>query len=178
MLAGTIQTWITRRIAVRQRLARICTSSLLLLMVVTTTHALEEAARFSGLPQSLFSQLLQSHAKVATTTLERLSTTQARQFAKALARRHGLPWKSLIILDSTRQHRARLHPENAQTFKHGKGYVIGHPWPNIVLLLGDILMPLQPIPFYSKRYGQPHGLADQSEQERVVASLRTLDLED
>ncbi len=47
MLAGTIQTWITRRIAVRQRLERICTSYLLFLMVVTTKQSLEEAARFS-----------------------------------------------------------------------------------------------------------------------------------
>jgi hypothetical protein len=177
MLAGTIQTWSKRRIAVRQRLARICTSDLLLRMVVTTKHSLEEAARVSGLHKSLFSKLLQSHSKVATTTLERLSKTHARQFAKALARRNGLPWKLLIIIDSTLQHRASLHPDNAQTFNHGKGYVIGPPWTNIVLLLGDILLPLQPMPFYSKRYCQTHGLAYQSEHERVVAYLRTLDLE-
>jgi hypothetical protein len=41
MLAGTLQTWITRHIAVRQRLERICTSYLLFLMVVTTKHSLE-----------------------------------------------------------------------------------------------------------------------------------------
>jgi hypothetical protein len=44
-----------RRIAVRQRLGRICTSYLLFLMVVTTKHSLEEAARFSRLHKSLFS---------------------------------------------------------------------------------------------------------------------------
>ena len=70
MLAGTLQTWIKRQIAVRQRLERICTSYLLFLMVVTTKHSLEEAARFSGLHPSLFSKLLQSHSKVAITTLE------------------------------------------------------------------------------------------------------------
>jgi len=74
--------------------------------------------------------------------------------------------------------RASLHPENAHTFKHGKGYVIGHQWTNIVLLLGDMLIPLTPIPFYSKRYCQTHGLAYHSEHERVVAYLRTLALED
>ena len=121
MLAGTVQTWITRRIAVRQRLERICTSYLLFLMVVTTKHALEEAARFSRLHKSLFSRMLQSHAKVAITTLESLSKTQARQFAKALKRVNGLPWKILILIDSTLQHRASLHPENTKTFNHGKG---------------------------------------------------------
>jgi hypothetical protein len=178
MLAGPLQTWITRQIAVRQRLARVCTSYLLLLLVVTTKHSLQEAARFSGLPPSLFSKMLQAHSKVAIMTLESLSKTQARQFAKTLERLNGLPWKIVIIIDSTLQHRASLHPENAKTFNHGKGYVIGHQWTNIVLLLGDMLIPLRPIPFYSKRYCQTHGLAYQSEHERVVAYLRTLDLED
>ena len=178
MLAGPLQTWITRQIAVRQRLERICTSYLLFLMVATTKHSLKEAARFSALHPSLFSKLLQSHAKVAITTLEHLSKTQARQFAKALKRVHGLPWKIVIIIDSTLQHRASLHPENAKTFNHGKGYVIGHQWTNIVLILGDILIPLRPIPFYSKRYCQTQGLAYQSEHERVVAYLRTLAVED
>ena len=178
MLAGTVQTWITRRIAVRQRLERICTSYLLFLMVVTTKHSLEEAARFSRLHKSLFSRMLQSHAKVAITTLESLSKTQARQFAKALKRVHGLPWKLLSLIDSTLQHRASLHPENTKTFNHGKGYVIGHQWTNIVLVLGDMLIPLRPIPFYSKRYCQTHGLTYQSEHERVVEYLRALDLAD
>src|SRR5262249_12777707 len=64
------------------------------------------------------------------------------------------------------------------TFNHGKGYVLGHQWTNIVLILGDMLIPLRPIPFYSKRYCQAHDLAYHSEHERVVAYLRTLDLED
>jgi len=98
-----------------------CTSSLLFLMVVTPKHALEEAARFAGLHTSLFSNRLQSHSKVATTTRERLSNTQARPLAKTLARRNGLPWKILILIDSPLQHRASLHPENAPTFHHGKG---------------------------------------------------------
>jgi hypothetical protein len=178
MLAGPLQTWIKRQSAVRQRLARVCTSYLLFLLVVTTKHSLQEAARFSGLHPSLFSKMLQAHSKVAIMTLESLSKTQARQFAKTLERLNGLPWKIVIIIDSTLQHRASLHPENAKTFNHGKGYVIGHQWTNIVLLLGDMLIPLRPIPFYSKRYCQTHGLAYHSEQERVVASLRTLDLED
>src|SRR5438132_12970971 len=178
MLAGPLQTWIKRQIAVRQRLERVCTSYLRFLMVVSTKHSLQEAARFSGLHPSLFSKMLHAHAKVAITTLDSLSKTQARQFAKTLERVHGLPWKIVIIIDATLQHRASLHPENAKTFNHGKGYVIGHQWTNIVLILGDMLIPLRPIPFYSKRYCQAHDLTYQSEHERVVAYLRTLDLED
>src|SRR4029453_2339019 len=97
MPAGTLHTWITRHIAVRRRLARICTGYVLFLMVATTKHSLKEAARFSGLPPSLFAKLLQSHAQVAITTLESLSKTQARQFAKTLQRVKGLPWKIVIL---------------------------------------------------------------------------------
>jgi len=178
MLTGTLHTWVKRHIAVRQRLERVCTSYVLFLMVATTKHSLKEAARFSGLHPSLFAKLLQAHAQVAITTLESLSKTQARQVAKTLARVKGLPWKIVIIIDSTLQHRASLHPENAQTFNHGKGYVIGHQWTNVVLVLGDMLIPLKPIPFYSKRYCQAHELTYRSEHERVVAYLRALDLED
>jgi hypothetical protein len=178
MLAGPLQPWIKRQITVRQRLVRIGTSYLLFLMVATTKHSLEEAARFSGLHKSLFSNLLKSHVKAAITTLEHLSKTQARQFAKALRRVKGLPWKIVILIDSTLQHRASLHPENAKTFNHGQGYVIGHQWTNVVLVLGDIVIPLKPIPFYSKRYCQTHDLTYQSEHERVVAYLRLLDLAD
>src|SRR5215831_8256141 len=178
MLTGPLHTWVTRHIAVRQRLARVCTSYLLFLMVATTKHSLTEAARFSGLHPSLFAKLLHAHAQVAITTLDQLSKRQARQFAKALPRIHGLPWKIVILIDATLQHRASLHPENTHTFNHGKGYVIGHQWTNIVLVLGDILIPLKPIPFYSKRYCQTHGLAYHSEHAHVVAYLRTLDLED
>ena len=178
MPAGILHTWIKRHIAVRRRLERICTGYLLFLMVATTKHSLTEAARFSGLHPSLFAKLLHAHAQVAITTLDHLSKRQARQFAKALPRVHGLPWKIVILIDSTLQHRASLHPENAKTFNHGQGYVIGHQWTNIVLVLGDMLIPLPPIPFYSKRYCQIHHLAYHSEHERVVAYLRTLDLED
>jgi hypothetical protein len=178
MPAGPLHTWITRHIAVRRRLERICTGYLLFLMVATTKHSLTEAARFSGLHPSLFSKMLQAHTKEAITTLDSLSKTQARQFAKALPRVHGLPWKIVILIDATLQHRASLHPENTHTFNHGKGYVIGHQWTNIVLVLGGILIPLKPIPFYSKRYCQTHALTYHSEHARVVAYLRTLDLED
>ena len=88
-----LQTWVGRRIAVRTRLEQICVRSLLLLMVVTRKHALEEAARFSGRNKSQFSKLLQSHTKVALSTLEKLSKKQAKQFAKTRQSLQGLPWK-------------------------------------------------------------------------------------
>ena len=147
MQARTLQTWIARRISIRQRLERVCTSYLLFLMVVTKKHSLEEAARFSGLHKAQFCKMLQSHAKIAIATLERLSKKQAKQFAKPLHDLKGLPWKIAILMESTLQRRASLHPENAKKFNHGKGYVIGHQWTTIVLIINDMLIPLRPIPY-------------------------------
>ena len=146
MQARTMQTWIARRMAIRQRLERVCTSDLLFLMVVTKKHSLEQAARFLGLHKSQFCKMLQSHSKVAISTVESLSKQQAKQFSQPRQNLQGLPWKMAILVESTLQRRASLHPENAKKFNHGKGYVIGHQWTNIVLIINDMLIPLRPIP--------------------------------
>ncbi len=122
--------------------------------------------------------MLQAHSKVAIATLERLSKKQAKQFAKPLQDLQGLPWKVALIMDSTLQQRASLHPENAKKFNHGKGYVIGHQWTNIVLLINGILIPLRPIPYYSKQYCREHALDYQTEHDLVVTYLTHLDLEE
>ena len=68
MQTRTLPIWLARRIAIRQRLERICTSYLLFLMVVTQKHSLEEAARFSGRHKSQFCKMLQAHSPVAIST--------------------------------------------------------------------------------------------------------------
>ena len=84
MSGYTLRTWIARHIRVRQRLEQICASYLLFLMVVTTKHSLEEAARFSGLHKSQFSKMLKFHRHIAVCTLESLSKRQARCLSKSL----------------------------------------------------------------------------------------------
>ena len=132
MQTCTLQTWIARQIRLRRRLENVCTSYLLFLMVVTTKHSLEHAARFAGLHKAQFSKMLKYHGNVAVSTLESLSKQQAQQLAKALHPLKGLPWKIALIVDSTLQRRASLHPENAKRFNHGNGFVIGHQWTNIL----------------------------------------------
>ena len=178
MRAQTVQTWIARHIFVRRRLVNVCTSYLLFLMVVTTKHSLEEAARFSGLHKSQFSKMLKAHSTVAVYTLESLSKKQAKQVAQAQQKLRELPWKIAIIVDSTLQHRASLHPENAKTFNHGQGFVIGHQWTNIVLLLNDLLIPLRPIPFYSQRYCRERKLEYRTEHDLIVEYIEQLQLEE
>src|SRR6266581_2039835 len=171
MQARTLQTWIVRRIAIRHRLERVCASYLLFLMVVTTKHSLEEAARFSGLHKSQFSKMLKAHSKVAVYTLESLSKKQAKHVSQARQKLKELPWNIAIVVDSTLQHRASLHPANAKTFNHGQGFVVGHQWTNIVLILNDMLIPLRPIPFYSQRYCRDHALAYRTDHAQVEAMV-------
>jgi len=57
-----------------------------------------------------------------------------------------------IVVDSTLQHRASLHPANAKTFNHGKDLSWGISDTISCWILNDMLIPLRPIPFYSKRY--------------------------
>lgn len=174
----TLHTWIARQIRVRQRLQQVCASYLLFLMVVTTKHTLEEAARFSGLHKSQFSKMLKGHGDLASYTLGSLSKQQAKRLSKSLNALKGLPWKIVIIIDSTLQNRASLHPENSKKFNHGQGFVIGHQWTNIVLIINEVLIPLRPIPFYSKRYCVDHGREYRTEHDLVVDYIATLNLAD
>src|SRR5918994_1534246 len=174
----TLRTWIARRIQVRRRLERVCTGYLLFLMVVTTKHTLEEAARFSGWHKSQFSRLLKCHPNIAAQTLESLSKQQAKRLSITLEAVKGLPWKIVILIDSTLPNRSSLHPENWKKFHHGQGFVIGHQWTNVVLILNGTLIPLRPIPFYSQRYCREHDQAYLSEHERVVNYLSNLNLDD
>ena len=94
----TLHTWIARQLRVRQRLQQVCASYLLFLMVVTTKHTLEEAARFSGLHKSQFSNLLKYHPNIAVYTLESLSKQQAKRLAKSLQPLKSLPWRIVLII--------------------------------------------------------------------------------
>ena len=105
----TLRTWIARRIQVRQRLKRVCTAYLLFLMVVTTKHTLEEAARFSRLHKSQFSKLLKFHPTIAAQTLESLSKQQAKRLSITLEAVKGLPWKIVILIDRSCMATVRLH---------------------------------------------------------------------
>jgi hypothetical protein len=147
-------------------------------MVATTKHTLEEAARFSAMHKSQFSKMLKFHHNLAAQTLESLSTQQANRLSKSLDAVKGLPWKLVIIIDSTLQNRSSRHPENSKKFNHGQGFVIGHQWTNVVLILNGILIPLRPIPFYSRRYCLDHDQAYLTEHERVVEYLAHLNLDD
>ena len=79
-------------------------------------------------------------------------------------------------MDATTQSRSSLKADTVQRFNHGLGYIIGHQWTNILLVFNNILIPLPPIPLYTKRYCRDHDLAYRTEHEHLIDYLSALDL--
>ena len=157
----------------------ICCWYLMFLMLSTRKHTLQDAARFSGLDKSQFSRWLKNHSDLAVYNLNQLSKKQAKQFSRHFESPKGVsfPWSIMILIDSTIHGRSTLHTDNAKKFNHGKGFVIGHQWTNIVLLLHDMIIPLPPIPFYSRRYCRENDLTYRTENAAVVEYIQNMDLE-
>ena len=88
-----------------------------------------------------------------------------------------IAWLVAIVIDATIQHRSSLHTENAVRLNHGKGFEIGHQWTNVVLLIGEHLVPLAPIAFHCKAYCRKHELTYHTENELVTQYIDDLDLE-
>jgi hypothetical protein len=172
-----LRDWIFCHVAIPSRLRPVCLGYLLALMVETRKHSLEFAAVLSGLNKSQFCRWLQEHHQLAAYTLEALSKRQAKQYAEVIDKLDGLPWKVALLVDTTTQHRSSLKADNVQRFNHGHGFVIGHQWTNILLVFNGLLIPLPPIPFYTKTYCRTHDLDYQTEHQRVVTYLAALDLD-
>jgi len=168
------------QITVQKRLKVVCLWYLIFLMISVRKHSLSAAARFSGLQTSQFSRFLINHPDVAVYQLNQLSIKQARQFSSAIEFLSAgqLPWQVAILIDSTIQHRFSLHSDNVKRFNHGKGFQIGHQWTNIVLLINDRLIPLAPIPFYSKSYCRKNRINYKTENTLVVEYIEKLNLVD
>jgi hypothetical protein len=171
--------WLSQCIPMKNRFKKVCISYLLFLMLEVRKHSLKEAAQFSGLHKSQFSRLLKNHSELAVKSLDTLSKKEAKRMRKLLKglQQGSLPWKIAIIIDSTIQKRATRHTDNAQRFNHGNGFVIGHQWTNILHILNDRIIPLPPIPYYTKAYCLKHNLKYKTEHEVVIDYLKALNLE-
>ena len=90
----------------------------------------------------------------------------------------GCPWTITLIVDATLQKRSSRHTKNAQKFNHGKGFVIGHQWTNIIVMINSQVVPLPPIKFMSKKTRIELGLPTETEHDAVIRYLSNLDLGD
>ena len=173
------ENWITRKLISLQRLTPVAITYIIFIMTSKRKHTLAAAARFANTSKAKFNNLLSNHSDIAIFALRELSKKQARQFSKAMHAlgQNSLPWNIAIIVDATFLGRSSLHTENAKKFNHGKGYVIGHQWTNIVLLINGKVIPLPPIAFYTAKYCRTYGIKYKTENERVIEYLAQLDLE-
>ena len=171
--------WIIRKLISLERLTPVAIIYIIFIMTSRRKHTLAAAARFSNTSKARFTNLLKNHSDIAIFALSELSKKQARQFSKTMHAlgQNSLPWNIAIIVDATFLGRSSLHTENAKKFNHGKGYVIGHQWTNIVLLINDKVIPLPPIAFYTTKYCRTYGIQYQTENERVIEYLVQLQLE-
>ncbi len=130
-----LSNWISKQIKASRRLHPVITAYLIFLMASSRKHTLTAAARFSDSSKSRFHYFLKDNSKVAVYALSELSKKQAQQFAKINKglSTSKLPWNIAISVDATIQNRSSLHTENSKRFNHGKGFVVGHQWTNIVL---------------------------------------------
>ena len=147
-------------------------------MVETRKHSLNFAAALSGLNKAQFCKFLSNNYKVAAYTLESLSKKQAKTLSSSIKKLASLPWCIAILIDSTLHKRSTLKTDNSKKFNHGNGYVIGHQWTNILLIINGIIIPLPPIPFYSKSYCRKEKMKYKTEHERIVEYLEILNLEE
>ena len=65
----TFENWLSRRIAVKSRLKKVCLCLVIFLMIEARKHSLQEAARFWGMNKSQFSRFLKKHSSLAVYTL-------------------------------------------------------------------------------------------------------------
>jgi hypothetical protein len=149
-------------------------------MISARKHSLKAAGQFAGLHTSQFSRYLLNHRDLAKASLSQLSRKQSKILAKRMRflANNKLPWEIAVIIDSTLQTRFSRHSDNAKRFNHGAGFVIGHQWTNIVLMINDQVIPLPPIPFHSKRYCRLNKIQYQTENTLVCQYLRELNLEE
>jgi hypothetical protein len=175
-----LSNWISNQINASNRLSPVITVYLLFLMASSRSHALTAAARFSNSSKTRFYYFLNNNDDIAIYTLSELSKKQARQFSKMNQglSAGNLPWNIAISIDATIQNRSSLHTQNSKRFNHGKGFVVGHQWTNIVLHINDKIIPLPPIPFYTKKYCSQNGIEYQTENTRVAEYLSQLSLEE
>lgn len=161
---------------ISKRLQNVALWYLLSLMIKTEKHSLTFAAKTSGLNKSQFSRFLQNSGKFAMKSLDKLVNYFCCSF---LSTRDpflpGTPWSIAIIVDATIQKRS-TRVQNSQSFNHGKGFVIGHQWTNVVLIINGNIIPLPPIKFITKAERKRLNIKKETEHQCVARYLKDLDL--
>lgn len=150
---------------------------LLSLMYIAEKHTQVYASKISGKASSLFSNLLINHLGLSRIILNRVAK---RRLGKLMKKRGALvknsEWTIAIIIDATLHQRSSRHIENVQKFNHGKGWMLGHQWTNIGVLVAGQYVPFPPIPFYTKDECKKRKIKYKTQNDKLIDLLRTLSL--
>lgn len=172
-----IRSLVASLLKIPTRLEEVVAAYLLMLMLETSKHTQSFAQSVSGLDQSAFSRLLSGHRELAVKSLHALAKAAGNSLSRArkpiVA---GVDWTVALIIDATLHPRSSLHVHNAQRFNHGQGFVVGHQWTNVVLYINEKVVPLPPIPFWSRSECKRRGVEYKTEHERLKAYLEDLNL--
>ena len=161
------------------RIRHVFTTYMIFLIIGKGKRTLTNAADLMEYDISNFSKLLLNHFGTAELCLELLSKSFAKKMAKSKKSLANIKrWGIIIIIDSTFQHRCSLKPGNSNKFNHGRGYEIGHQWTNIVLVVGGIVIPLQPICYYSRDYCRKNEIDYKTEHDYIIEYFTSLNLKD
>lgn len=161
---------------IKIRLQTVMIWYLISLMIETRKHSLGSASELSGLGKPAFSKFLKNNTDAAAYALSDLSRKQAKKYSNILKIMKKSGWAVYILIDDTILNRSSLKSDNVQKFNHGKGYVIGHKWTNIILFFKGIIIPLPPIPYLTKKYCKNNKIKFKSSHDKLVDYLNNLNL--
>jgi len=153
---------------------------ILSIMLPTDKHSQTFASKISGKISSLFSKLLYRHLELSEVTLNRAAKRRLKKLMKIRKKlTKNTPWTIALIIDATLHKRSSTKQDNVQKFNHGKGWIIGHQWTNIGIMINNQFIPFPPIPFYSRDYcnmNAKKGIRYLSEHKKLYSLLKDLDL--
>jgi len=173
-----IKKLVASHLEIPSRLKDVVAGYVMSLMLESAKHTQTFAATVGDRNQTQYSRLLTGHGDLAKHSLSNLGQTIGRAVAKPGRQLlvTGAPWTIAIIIDATLHPRSSLHVQNSQRFNHGQGFVVGHQWTNIVINVNGRIIPLPPIPFWSKNECKRRGVAYETEHERLKSYLEKLNL--
>ena len=168
----SISNKIVRLLQLPKRLENVGSAYLISLMQDFGRRTLQAASDSSGLDPSQFSRFLAQRKDLA---LENLSRLARRRLKQVLSKRRrlvrGTPWRIALLIDASLHERSSRHIDNAQRFNHGDGWVIGHQWTNLILVINETVIPLPPIAFLTERKCKELGVEYKTEPDRIMEYL-------
>jgi rhodanese-related sulfurtransferase len=172
----SISTRIGRLLQFPTRLREVGKGYVLSLMQDHGRRTLAAASECSGLDSAQFSRYLPKSKGIGVKNLKGLVRKRlGRELAK---RRHlvgGAIWRIALIVDASLHERSSRHIDNAQRFNHGDGWVIGHQWTNVVLVVNNSVIPLPPIAFLTEEKCKQLGEVYKTESKRIIEYLSSID---